>query len=130
MDFFSLSLPNKKEFVVAARLLATSVAGTANFDLEAIEDIRMAVGEACNNVVVHSAKSDKIDLDIELLEQEMKITVKDHGVGFTRTARNLIDPEQYTGSGLGLFIIDALMDEVILQSGEEHGTIITMTKKR
>lgn len=130
MDFFSLSLPNKKEFVVAARLLATSVAGSANFDMEAIEDIRMAVGEACNNVVIHSAKSDKIDLDIELLEQEMKITVKDHGVGFTRGARNLIDPEQYTGSGLGLFIIDALMDEVILQSGEEHGTIITMTKKR
>lgn len=130
MDFFSLTIPNKKEFVSSARLLATAIAGLSGFDIESIEDIRMAVGEACNNVVVHSQDSDKIDLEIELGEDNMRISVVDSGAGFERHLAEGIDPDKYEGSGLGLFIIDAVMDDVEIHCGDENGTTITMTKKR
>ena len=130
MDFFSLTIPNKKEFVSAARLLATSVAGLSGFDVESIEDIRMAVGEACNNVVVHSRDSYKIDLEIELGGDQIKISVVDSGIGFERHLADGIDPDKYEGSGLGVFIIDAVMDDVEIHCGDDNGTIITMTKKR
>ena len=130
MDFFSLTIPNKKEFVSAARLLATSVAGLSGFDVESIEDIRMAVGEACNNVVVHSHDSDKIDLEIELASDVMRISVVDSGAGFERHLADVIDPDKYEGSGLGLIIIDAVMDDVEIHSGHDNGTTITMTKKK
>jgi len=130
MDFFSLTIPNKKEFVSSARLLATAIAGLSGFDIESIEDIRMAVGEACNNVVVHSEDSDKIDLEIELGEDNMRISVVDSGAGFERHLAEGIDPDKYEGSGLGLFIIDAVMDDVEIHCGDENGTTITMTKKR
>lgn len=130
MDFFSLTIPNKKEFVSSARLLATAIAGLSGFDIESIEDIRMAVGEACNNVVVHSQDSDKIDLEIELGEDNLRISVVDSGAGFERHLAEGIDPDKYEGSGLGLFIIDAVMDDVEIHCGDENGTTITMTKKR
>lgn len=130
MDLFNLTIPNKKEFVSAARLFATSVAGLSGFDVESIEDIRMAVGEACNNVVVHSQNSKKIDLEIELAQDRIRISVFDTGAGFETRLTDAIDPEQYKGSGLGLFIIDALMDDVEIHCVNDKGTTITMTKKR
>ena len=130
MDKFSFSLPNNKEYVIAARLMATSLAGVAGFDVEKIEDIRLAVGEACNNAVVHGQKSQHITMDICLEDAAMTIQVTDQGKGFDPKQLSAIDLEHYEGSGLGLFIIDSVMDQVDVKSTTERGTVITMTKKK
>lgn len=128
MDCFKLNLPCKKEYVSSARLMATSIAGTAGFDIEQIEDIRLAVGEACNNAVIHSKDQRDIEISLCVSNEQMSITIRDGGVGFTPSETFTLE-EEYTGSGLGLFIIDALMDEVSIDSNCNEGTCITMIKK-
>lgn len=130
MEIFRLNIPNKKEYVVSARLAATSVAGIHGYDIEKVEDIRLAVGEACNNVVLHSRGSATIDIVIEIEKEFMKISISDQGEGFIPGKISSPDPEDYTGSGLGLYIIDALMDELIVESRQEKGTTIHMIKNR
>ncbi|HZK09949.1 MAG TPA: ATP-binding protein [Clostridia bacterium] len=130
MEIFKLNIPNKKEYVISARLAASSVAGIHGFDIEKVEDIRLAVGEACNNVVLHGRGSKSIDIIIEIGKDFMKISVSDQGGGFVLEKINPPTPEDYMGSGLGLYIIDSLMDEMIVESEEEKGTTIHMIKKR
>ena len=46
-----LRLPNRPEFVAVARLAVSAVATRMDFDVEAIEDVKVAVGEALNNAI-------------------------------------------------------------------------------
>lgn len=129
MKRFSLTLPSDSKYVIAARLLATSVAGIAGFNVEQIEDIRMAVGEAMNNAVIHSNCNDEVSLDVDVDDSFIQIRVSDHGKGFN-PGEVQMDLNNYQGNGLGLFIIDSLMDEVNIDSKNKAGTSITMRKMK
>lgn len=130
MEIFKLNIPNKKEYVISARLAASSVAGIHGYDIEKIEDIRLAVGEACNNVVLHGGGSQTIEIIIEVDDKKMKISVSDKGRGFEPRGFTAPLPEDYAGSGLGLYIIDSIMDSLVVESEKEKGTTIHMTKNR
>ena len=130
MEIFKLNIPNKKEYVISARLAAISVAGNHGYDIEKVDDIRLAVGEACNNVVLHGRGSKSIDIVIQVEEKFMKISVSDQGEGFIHGQISSPTPEDYMGSGLGLYIIDSLMDEMVVESEQEKGTTIHMIKNR
>ncbi len=51
VDRIQLSLPFKAEYVSTARLLASSIANKVGFDIEMIEDIKVAISEVCNKLV-------------------------------------------------------------------------------
>ncbi|MDR3364900.1 MAG: ATP-binding protein [Clostridiales Family XIII bacterium] len=129
-DRLKLHVPGKPEYVGTIRLAAASVASFAGFDIEAIEDIKVAISEACTNIVCHSHDETDFAYDVILDLEDIKltITVKDTGVGFG--VDNYVEPipGEVRGSGLGIFIIKALMDEVDIRSEIGTGTNISMTK--
>jgi len=127
-DVVNLSLPSKPEYVSVARLTASFVANKMGFDIEAIEDIKLAVGEACNNAVLHSGSFNTYNLEFIKNDATLVIEVKDFGNGFkveNYTEPKLDDPQE---NGLGLFIIKSLMDSVSIESVEGSGTKIIMSK--
>jgi serine/threonine-protein kinase RsbW len=127
-DVVNLSLPSKPEYVSVARLTASFVANKMGFDIEAIEDIKLAVGEACNNAVLHSGSHDTYNLEFIRNDLTLVIEIKDFGAGFNYS--NYVEPklEEPQENGLGLFIIKSLMDTVSIETGEGHGTKIIMSK--
>ncbi len=129
MDNFKFYIPRKKEYVSCARHTVTSIAAVAGFDIEKIEDIRLAVGEACNNAVLHSNGSDSIEISLVFDKPKITISIKDDGNGFDFTEESYKLNDKYTGSGLGIYIIKSLMDEVEIISEESTGTCITMVKE-
>jgi serine/threonine-protein kinase RsbW len=132
-DLLKMNIPGKPEYVVVARMTAATVASSLGFDIEAVEDIRLAVGEACNNVVRHNSDDGKtIDFEIhfEVSGEGLSITVKDEGKGCDTELYEEPDTENPSPEGgLGLFIIKAMMDEVEFHSEIGVGTHITMKKK-
>lgn len=130
MDKFKIILPNKKEYIISARLAASSIANISGFDIEKVEDIRLAVGEACNNAVIHGSSSENINIELFCDEDKIVIMIKDSGSGFIPGNIEKVDLEYYDGSGLGLFIIQSLMDEVYLDSNDDQGTTIKMIKMK
>ena len=130
-DRFALNVPGKPEYVGTVRMTVAHVASRAGFDIEAIEDIKVAVSEACTNIVQHSHTDEDFAYDVVLeLEEDKKlmITVKDTGVGFGVEEYVEPVPGEPAESGLGIFIIRALMDEVDLHSEPGVGTKLHMTK--
>ena len=52
-DKIKFIIPGKPEYLTMVRLAIGSVAGVADFNLDEIEDIKTAVGEACKNISCH-----------------------------------------------------------------------------
>lgn len=125
-DVIKLNVPGKPEYVAMVRLAVSSVAGNAGFDIEAIEDIKVAVSEACNNVVCHC--NSYYEVSCLLNTDKLEIRVKDDGCGYEKANYKEPSKEYPKEGGLGIFIIRALMDEVDIKTQIGTGTSITMIK--
>ncbi len=129
LDRITINLPCKKEYVVVARMTATIVASKLNFNIEEIEDIKIAVSEACNNAIQHSFnENDFFNVVYSVDDKAMNIEVTDHGTGFDLKDYKRPDLDELKGHGLGIFIMRSLMDEVIIESQPNSGTMVKLIK--
>ncbi len=128
VDVISMKIPSKPEFVSVIRLTVSSIANRIGFNIDDIEDIKVAVAEACTNAIKHS-KNTEFEVDFELDIDRICIVVKDDGKGFIHEdikSPNLLEPKEE--GGLGIFIIKSLMDEVEFDSKPGKGTEMRMIK--
>jgi serine/threonine-protein kinase RsbW len=132
----SLTVPALPEYVDLVRLTLYGIASKMKFTFEDIEDMKVAVSEACNNAVLHAygGEDGKIEVQFVAGVEELSITVRDYGRSFT-IAENKKTPslhgksiDEIQSGGLGLYLMQALMDQVDVQ--HEGGTTVTLTKKR
>ncbi len=132
----NLTLPLLPDMEIAASKTATAIAELMEMSPDKVDEVRMAVVEACINSLEHSRSADqKVYLTFAVVkegaDEKLRITVRDNGVGFCPD--DLIEPkieEKLKAArkrGWGLKIISGLMDEVELQSGPE-GTTVAMSK--
>ncbi|MGV8145352.1 MAG: ATP-binding protein [Alkaliphilus sp.] len=125
-----LSVPNKAEYLSVVRLTTSGIANRIGFDLDEIEDIKLAVAEACTNAMTHG-KEEKgtYNIDFTIEKERLVIEVKDRGNGCR--IENIKKPEKgkLEEGGLGLFIIKSLMDKVEISSNSGKGTSIKMMKR-
>lgn len=128
-EMVTMSLPCKSEYVSVARLTASYIASQMNFDVEAIEDIKMAVGEACNNAVLHSGMDSIYEMKILNKGKAICIEISDTGKGFMMEEYQEPHLEELKENGLGLFIIKSLMDSVNIVTQKGNGTKIIMEKE-
>ncbi len=125
---FELKIPAKAEWVAVARLAIAAVASRLRFSVDEIEDIKLAIAEACTHCIQHKTGSDAIEITCEALSDSVQITVRDRG-----TAPRVEDVEKLVGDDgrteeLGVFLIRALMDKVEYTTDAANGTELTMTK--
>lgn len=127
-DVITIKLPSKAEYVSIARLAASVISNTVGFDVEEIDDIKVAVGEACNNAVLHGKSEEEVyEIAFKLSEEKVHIEVKDNGVGFDEDKYEEPDLNNLKGNGLGIYIMKSLMDEVDIDA-DDQGTKLTMVK--
>lgn len=129
-DILKFSVPGKPEYVGTVRLAVSSLANCAGFDIEAVEDIKVAVSEACTNVVCHCKPECErfYEVACEVGEGRIIISVMDHAGGYDLAKYQIPAMDNPKEGGLGIFIIKALMDEVDIFSELGLGTSIKMVK--
>jgi len=131
-----LRLPNRPEFVAVARLTVSAIACRMAFDVDEIEDIKVAVAEACTNAIQHGCPTQQceehITLQCHIMEDALTIIVQDPGDGFdplTATRQRQGGTATLTERGLGMLLIESLMDEVTFSSNPGSGTQVRMMKR-
>lgn len=126
-----LRLPPLPEYVSIARLCLAGIGARLSLPLETIEELKVALAEACTNVVQHAYGPSDEDKDIRILfafnEDSLTMIVEDTGRGFD-PSKDLQPPTPEKDRGLGLFLIKALVDEVTIDSAPGKGTRIKMKK--
>lgn len=135
----TLTLPMLPDMEIAASRTVTALAEFMEMTPDRIDEVRMAVLEACINAFEHSQSEEgKVLLTFSVLgegeePEKLQIRVEDSGVGFDPSA--VEDPriedklKAKIKRGWGLKIIRSLMDEVEIRSNDD-GTTIIMSKYR
>ncbi len=103
-DVVELTIPVRADLVVLARLAAAAVGSRAGFDVEEVEDLRLAVDELCVSLVGEGAGG-RLSLRFVRGDEEVEVSCVHHPdpAGDDGAA---IDP-----GGLSATILDALVDE-------------------
>jgi serine/threonine-protein kinase RsbW len=119
-----LSLSNRPENVLLVREMLTGVAEGVGLDGGELNDIRTAVTEACNNVVLHAYEGEEGPLEIEVYGERgaIEVVVRDHGTGIKPRIRTA----QEAALGIGLSLIGALVQRVEFRDSERNGTEVRM----
>ena len=126
-ETIKMEIASNPQYVSDIRLTTSGIANKIGFCLEDIEDIKVAVSEACTNAIKHSLDN-KFSVEYTIFENGLTITIIDSGKGYDVDSIDVPNLEEPKESGLGLFIIQSLMDEVDIKSDIDNGTIIKMTK--
>jgi serine/threonine-protein kinase RsbW len=119
-----LVMPARPEGVGVVRQALAGLADALDFDPTVLADMKMAVTEACTNVVVHAYEDDGM-LEVEMVagEEGLTIVVRDHGSGIQPRPARAGAP----ALGLGLPLIAALSDAFELRGSAGKGTEVRMT---
>ena len=126
-ELISMNVSVNPDFVSVIRLTLSGIASKIGFSLDDIEDMKVCVSEACTNAIKHS-KKDEFQVKFYVYPDRLTIEVLDDGIGYDVDSLASPDLKNPKTSGLGIFIIKTLMDEVEIKSCNKCGTIIKMTK--
>ena len=131
MDRLVFSIPGKPEYLTMIRLAIGSVASTAGFDIDATEDIKTAVSEACKNVSCHGFDgfSDKYELVCNVENGRIEVIIKDDCD--CHSLEKLCKPCQNCPQegDIGIYIIKSLMNEVEFGKSADGHKEIRMVKE-
>ncbi len=128
-DFFKFSVPGKAQYVGTIRMAISCLANSVGFDVEAIEDIKVAVSEACNNALCHNTTDQEgYEVSCEISKDRIVVSVSDKSGGFDTDSYVEPSLDHPKEGGLGIYIIRALMDEVDIFTEIGTGTRIQMIK--
>lgn len=129
-ELVELRVPCRPEWVALARLAAATVANRLSFSLEEIEDVKLAVAEACTAVIQHNGHGEFIDLTCEALSDSLRVRVHDSGRhGIPANGGPAMTFDEARVAGLGIFLIRTLMDEVSYDVHPQLGTDLLMIKR-
>ncbi|MFH9944396.1 ATP-binding protein [Streptomyces murinus] len=122
------------EHVRTARLVAAAVARRAGVDEAVLDEVRLAVGEACSRAVgLHQVGGIDAPVKVALIEEEKQFSIE---VG--DEAPHTVPAERVSGGAaadadveaeedeMGLAVISGLVDDVEVTTGE-NGGLIRMT---
>ena len=123
MDYVEMKIPAKPEYVGVIRLTISGIASSMGYTYEEIEDIKIAVSEACTNAVQHAYPEDEggeVIVGFGIYEDKLETMVADSGKSFNfLQTKNELGPytesstvDQLSEGGLGLYLMETLMDEV------------------
>jgi serine/threonine-protein kinase RsbW len=125
-----LKIPSELGYEKIAREAVATVARRMDFDEEKIEDIKTAISEACTNAIRYGSGADarmKVVVILTADEEKLDILIKDPGTGGAPpsevTIPDINDMVKQTTQpgGMGLYIIQELMDEAGFVEGDDEG---------
>jgi serine/threonine-protein kinase RsbW len=120
-----LVLSNRPDNVALVRQALGGLAGSVGIHESLLADMKTAVSEACNNVVLHAYADERGPLEVYVCPDahEIEVVVRDEGTGIQPR-----EPEPDAAmQGVGLSLIQALTEKVEFGGGADQGTEVRMT---
>jgi anti-sigma regulatory factor (Ser/Thr protein kinase) len=117
-----LSLPARAENVAVVRHAFGGLGDVLDVSDQTLSDIKLAVTEACTNVVVHAYPEGEGPLGVRARVDDRRLTVV-----VTDEGRGIVPRADSPGLGLGLPLIATLAESLELGTGEHDRTEVSMT---
>jgi serine/threonine-protein kinase RsbW len=117
-----LSLPARAENVAVVRHAFGGLGEALRMPEQLLSDIKLAVTEACTNVVIHAYPEGEGPMEVRahLGDERLSVIVRDEG-------RGVVPRADSPGLGLGLPLIATLTESLELGTGADDATEVRMT---
>jgi serine/threonine-protein kinase RsbW len=117
-----LKLPARAENVAVVRHAFGGFAEVLSVDEQTLADIKLAVTEACTNVVIHAYDDEVGSLEVEASfdDERLTVVIRDSG-------RGIVPRPDSPGLGLGLPLIATLAESLELGTDDRDHTEVRMT---
>lgn len=132
-DQVELILPCRPEYVGVARLAVLGIASRMPFSYDEVEDVRLAVGEACSHAVERAGSTPAtIHITSRISPSTLTIQVEDNVPAETSPSplteeAELLAEAGVDQQGLGALLMEILVDEVQIDT-LPTGTRVRLTK--
>jgi serine/threonine-protein kinase RsbW len=134
---FKLSVTSEMKNLTVISDFVTSVAKKLGLDDDQTFALQMAVDEACANVIEHAyggQTNGTISIHCQTLNDDVVVTIHDQGRPFDPQSvprPDITAPlEKRQNGGLGLYLMEKLMDSVVWEFDAEKGNTLTLRKRR
>ena len=94
-----------------------------------IQEIVLALTEACANVVQHAGEHEEYQVDIAIDDEVCRISVLDDGDGFDPEATAVAQERSPLDPGRGLLLMRALVDRLAFVQDEDGRHRVTLEKR-
>ena len=129
--------PARYENLAAIDQFVSKAARLAGFDSCTVFQVRLAVDEACSNIIEHAYGGEGrgvIECSHQVQDGALTIVLRDYGRPFdpkTVPQPDLeADLEDRGEGGLGLYFIRQIMDEVTFEFDQVTGNVLTLVKRQ
>ena len=127
-----LIIPCRPEYVGVARLAVLGIASRMPFSYDEVEDVRLAVGEACTHAVERAgggAATIRIvsTVSAQALRIEIADDIAEADVAAPSEEAKLLEEAGVDQEGLGALLMEILVDKVDIQA-TASGTRVVLTK--
>src|ERR1700712_3024825 len=116
-------LPARAENVAVVRHAFGGFAEALSVDEQTLADIKLAITEACTNVVIHAYEDDEdgaLEGDASIDDRRLTVVIRDEG-------RGIVPRPDSPGLGLGLPLIATLAESLELGKADDDRTEVSMT---
>jgi serine/threonine-protein kinase RsbW len=134
---FKLKISSVTDNLEIIREFINNIAQKAGFNEESVDQIELAVDEACTNVIKHAYKYSRdrmLDIAVSLDQEKIEISIMDKGAGFNPDNLPIPDLEKYMRNakvgGLGIHLMRTLMDEVNFSINPGKKNQVSLVKYR
>lgn len=124
----AVCLPQESETVGIIRAVVKNALRSFGVNQECVDDICLALSEACTNVIDHAVIDDEYEVRLQVDEERCVLSVKNTGPGFDARALRDAMPEQSSPRGRGVAIMRALVDQVDFHFEPQASTIVRLVK--
>lgn len=100
-DTIVVSIPNKPDYTSLIRLVSSSIGNKIGYNIDEIEDLKVAMGEA--SILAHGKSSDdSIEIRFEIHKEKLEVSLNWGKADMSEESKE---------AALGRMIIESLMDE-------------------
>jgi serine/threonine-protein kinase RsbW len=124
-----LNLPRDELSVPVARRIVDTSMRTVGVNDGCVDDVTLALTEACTNVLKHSGPGDVYEVRVALCDSVCSIEVADVGHGFDFATLDTDDASTEAERGRGIALMKMLVDRVRFQSKPQAGSVVHLEKQ-
>ena len=126
---YALRLPREVQTVPIVRDLCRTAMTQLGIEEACVQDVALALTEACANVIEHtSGTDDDYEVRLRLDNERCQIRVVDTGRGFDADGLRDGMPDTEAERGRGIALMKALVDRLTFESVPERGTMVHLEK--
>jgi serine/threonine-protein kinase RsbW len=131
-DFAVITVPSNPKYLTVIRSVTASMAEMCGMADQAVEDIKLAVDEACSNVIKHAYRGDTGQRIVVkfILRNGFEVVIEDNGIR--------VDPQRIHGrslddvrpGGLGIHLIRRVFDVFAFDERKKKGNRLRLIRRR